>query len=571
MRRLLLPVLAVALLGVPAVAHGDEAFCPVEVLAVRGTNPSYATMGALLDQGAALHDVPKQVLKAIAYRESTWRQFHSDGRPLISGEGDGVCGVGLMQVTLDEATMDGERLAGDVVYNIEQGAKILAQKWADLQNQTHPHPVGYGPDDPAVLENWYAAICRYNGCLGTTADLAYALPVSKLIAYPFQQGVPAAILAHMPPGGFTTPYDVDADYDFPHGFQAQHDPAEQFVFYDPDTGVVDGVVPARTHLASTPFTGYGAGGYGPNGPSVSCVDCAFWRPVEGTGIAGWAHWTSSVTGSDQARVTWTPPRTGEYAVSAFVPALGAETLATATYHLGSATQTVDQNAVKGGWVSLGRRQLSAASPVWLGDHSTAANVKIVADALRLSAVTSLSLTRSASAVTYGSPVTLTMRLAQAGGGGLTGRKVTLQKRAVGSTSYTTVGTYTTGTDGRVTLTAKPAVNTYYRLSYTAPDAATLSATAVTTRVDVRPKVTAALSGRTVSARVTPAHAGQHVYLQRLVSGVWRNVTSKPLSSTGAASFTITPPGRGTWYYRVHKPADADHVAGASATLTLRVT
>jgi hypothetical protein len=577
-RRWSVAVSVALVLGAGAVAYGSEAACPQAVLDQTGSNPSLAAVGSLLAAKAAAHGIPVQVLKAVAYRESAWKQFKADGHPLIS-QADGVCGIGLMQITLGNRP-DGVQLADDVAYNIDEGAEILRQKWDDLQNQTHPAPTGYPLDDPGIVENWYAAICRYNGyhgCASAGDDLFYAEPVARLVGDPFQQGVPAAYIAQMPPAGFTTPKDADATYAFPGGFQAQHDP-DQFVFYDGSTGVVTKTVAKPTHLASYVFPGYGAGTLGPDGPSVSCFDCIHWRPSEGNGIAGWAHWTNSITNPDVATVTWSPPRTGVYDVSAFVPAIGAETLAPATYHFGSATQTVDQETVKGTWVDLGRRTLSATAPVRLGDHSPVANVKIVADAVRMTAVTALSMTSSASTVTYGHAATLSIRLAQVGGAGLSGRQVTLSKRKVGG-AWGPAGTYVTGADGRVTVTAKPASNTEYRASYTAPDVATLSAPDVVRRINVKPAVKATLSRTsvprntsvTVSSSVAPSHAGQTVYLQRYYSGAWHNSLSKTLSSSSTAAFAFAKSAAGTYTYRVYKPADADHVASWSATLTLKVT
>jgi hypothetical protein len=205
-------------------------------------------------------------------------------------------------------------------------------------------------------------------------------------------------------------------------------------------------------------------------------------------------------------------------------------------------------------------------------------VKVVADAVRMSAVTALSLTSSVSTVTYGHATTLTIRLAQVGGAGLTGRSVTLSKRKVGG-AWSTPVTYVTGTDGRVSLTARPTSNTEYRASYAAPDAATLSAPDVVRRVDVKTAVRASLSKTsvprntsvTVSASVSPNHAGQTVYLQRYYSGAWHNAVSKALSSSSTASFAFAKSTAGTYTYRVYKPADADHVASYSVTLTLKVT
>jgi hypothetical protein len=576
-RRTALLLAAALVLGAPVVASSSEAACPADVLAVRGDNPSYATIAGYLATSAAAHDVPVQVLKAIAYRESEWRQFRTDGtrKPLIS-QADDVCGIGLMQITLGDRT-DGVKLASDPAYNVDEGAKILAEKWAVGLNQTWPQPKDYPPDDRDVVENWYASICRYNGCSGGGADQAYALPVARIVRSPFQSSVPGAIARYMPPSGFTTPADADPAYVFPGGFQAQHDP-DKFVFYDGESGAVTKTVDAPTHLDSTPpGAGYPAGHYGPNGPNVSCVDCAFWRPYADAGVAGWAHWTNSVTGADAARAIWAPPRTGRYDVRASIPDV-ADPLATVTYHAGTQSAEVNQQSAKGTYAYLGRWDLSAANPVWLGDSSTVAGVRIVADAMRFSAVTSLSLTSSARTLTYGGGTTLTMKLSQVGGAGLAGRPVRLWKRNVGTLSWSPVGTYVTGAGGTVSLTAKPTKNAYYKATYGGDVDATPAGDAVV-RVDVRPAVKAALSktsvprntGVRVSVTVSPSHAGQQVVLQRYVSGAWRDALSATLSSSSTASWVFAKSVAGTYKYRVVKPADSDHVTGTSATLTLRVT
>lgn len=573
MRRLAALLCALVAVGTPA-AYAGEDDCPADVVAVRGTNPSYATIASYLEAAAAAHDVPPQVVKAVAFRESGWQPFQPTGKPKISS--DDVCGIGLMQITLGSRT-DGVELARDPAYNAREGAKILAAKWAELQDQAHPYPAGegYGPDDRHVLENWYAVLCRYNGCLGANADLAYAEPVARLIHDPFQQGVPSAVVAHMPPAGFTTPRDADPEYVFPGGFQAQAD--DEFHFFDGTTGAVTKIVTAPTHTDG-PFPGYGIA-YGPGGPNVSCSGCQWWRPAEGFGLAGWAHWTNSVSPGESSGVyvAWTPPRPGTYDVRAWIPSLGAEPLApAATYRIGSAAVTIDQNASKDVWAYLGKHTLSG--PVRLGDGSTVGGVKIVADGLRFTAYTNLAIA-AASSVTYGGAVTVTARLSQQGSGlSLPGHAVKLWQRKATSSAWSLVGTYTTDANGRVAVRTTPAATTYYKATFASDGVAYAAADAIR-RVDVKQKVTAALSRTTVPrntkltiyTRVAPAHAGQRVYLQRYYSGAWRNVSSAPLSSSSTAAFAVSRSAAGTYHYRTYKPADADHAAGYSPTQTFRVT
>lgn len=124
-------------------------------LASASANPSPAQIRTLLRAAAVAHDIPVKILYAIAWQESTWRQFDSTGAPLISADG----GIGIMQVTSITPEMDVARLMTDVAYNIDVGASILDEKW------------GYAPSVFAVIgggdrrcyEDWFFAIWAYNG------------------------------------------------------------------------------------------------------------------------------------------------------------------------------------------------------------------------------------------------------------------------------------------------------------------------------------------------------------------------------------------------------------------------
>lgn len=99
------------------------------------------------------------------------------------------------------------------------------------------------------------------------------------------------------------------------------------------------------------------------------------------------------------------------------------------------------------------------------------------------------------------------------------------------------------------------------------------AVGVATKVSASQSATSIRLGKTVtiSGTVSPSHAGKTVYLQRLVNGVWTNKYSRTLTSKSTFSFTIAPSPRGTYYYRVYKPADTDHLAGHSSTRTVKVS
>ncbi len=127
-------------------------------------NPSAKEINELLTRKALENNIPPEVLKAIAWQESRWRQFNSNGEPLIGIDGRGI---GIMQVTpgvtgLVEELIDPlfvERLRIDIEYNIDMGIKILLQKW-NWTGRIIPR-VNDGSWD--VIDNWYFAIIAYNG------------------------------------------------------------------------------------------------------------------------------------------------------------------------------------------------------------------------------------------------------------------------------------------------------------------------------------------------------------------------------------------------------------------------
>jgi len=118
-------------------------------------NPSPAEIRGLLHAAAVAHDIPPKILYAVAYQESTWRQFDADGDPLISGDG----GIGIMQVTTIPDGVDPERLKTDVAYNIDVGASILDAKWGYAPSV---FPV-IGDGSRRCYEDWFFAVWAYNG------------------------------------------------------------------------------------------------------------------------------------------------------------------------------------------------------------------------------------------------------------------------------------------------------------------------------------------------------------------------------------------------------------------------
>ncbi len=124
--------------------------CPKFDQIEQNVNPSFQQINCLLTNAAIKADIPPEVVKAIAWKESGWKQF-VDGKPLISDDN----GIGIMQVT--DGGYDTEKLKNDIAYNIEIGVNILNGKYS---LKTLPKIKGANRH---IIENWYFAIMAYNG------------------------------------------------------------------------------------------------------------------------------------------------------------------------------------------------------------------------------------------------------------------------------------------------------------------------------------------------------------------------------------------------------------------------
>ncbi|WP_223701274.1 cell wall-binding repeat-containing protein [Sutcliffiella deserti] len=143
---------------------------------LRGTNPSVSEMNALLTSEAIKAGVPPELVKAIAWQESAWRQYRTfddpygqwkKGDPVISFDG----GIGLMQITEPNMTAErARRLKTDIVYNIQEGLKILKDKWTYSNWGRIPSING---NDMQVIEDWYFAVMAYNGISRRNDPLYY--------------------------------------------------------------------------------------------------------------------------------------------------------------------------------------------------------------------------------------------------------------------------------------------------------------------------------------------------------------------------------------------------------------
>jgi putative cell wall-binding protein len=117
-------------------------------------NPPREEIARKLEAAAQKHNIPCVIFKAIAYKESGWRQFDEHGQVVMSASDHPALGIMQIASYNPEDTEEVERLKYDIDYNIERGAEILIEKW----NMT-PR-IGNGEKN--ILENWYFAIWAYN-------------------------------------------------------------------------------------------------------------------------------------------------------------------------------------------------------------------------------------------------------------------------------------------------------------------------------------------------------------------------------------------------------------------------
>ena len=111
-------------------------------LKTRGTNPSPQVLNGMF---------PNDILRAIAWHESAWKQFGVSGKPLSHVNTNGTTDWGLMQI--NQATSEQQ---WNWRANVNRGIAILAEKRIQAKAYLDRHP----PYTPAMLED--EMIQRYN-------------------------------------------------------------------------------------------------------------------------------------------------------------------------------------------------------------------------------------------------------------------------------------------------------------------------------------------------------------------------------------------------------------------------
>ncbi|GAB3886577.1 S8 family serine peptidase [Terrabacter terrigena] len=194
--------------------------------------------------------------------------------------------------------------------------------------------------------------------------------------------------------------------------------------------------------------------------------------------------------------------------------------------------------------------------------------------------TNESMTSNVTSLTSGGTVTVSSRLTRnVTGSAVAGVPVQLYVRRAGTTAWVLLTTRTSSSTGTVSFAHKPAASVDYWWVYRGSTTFVGSGSAVR-RVGVRAAVTSNLSRTTLplgstfslSGSVAPSHAGRTVYVQRYAgNNAWTTVTSRALSSSSTYAFTVRPTARGTFTYRVHLPADTDHLASYGPNRAVKVS
>ena len=134
---------------------------------VSAESVSYFTVNKLITKYAKQKNIPPEVAKAVAYKESGWHQWKENGEPLIKEDRDGKEGIGIMQITddvcahLDVSNCDYE-LKNNIDFNIKTGLDILNQKW-DYAYGDHPSIPSVNDGNKSAIESWYFPVMAYNG------------------------------------------------------------------------------------------------------------------------------------------------------------------------------------------------------------------------------------------------------------------------------------------------------------------------------------------------------------------------------------------------------------------------
>ena len=161
-----------------------------------------------------------------------------------------------------------------------------------------------------------------------------------------------------------------------------------------------------------------------------------------------------------------------------------------------------------------------------------------------------------------------------------GQTVTLQRKLVGESDFSSVDDAVTDASGEVSFSAPAVKNARYQLVYaggtytfsdgTSVDLAPSTSTPRGIQVyrdlhehDVQKGGKIFLAGN-----VDPGWGGKTIYLQRKTCAkcAWKAYTKQQTTSTGGWRFRTPAPAHGSWYWRAYVPASSDYLKTTSAIL-----
>ncbi|MCM3574195.1 S-layer homology domain-containing protein [Mesobacillus subterraneus] len=137
-------------------------------------NPDSQTINCLITEVARESNVPPEIVKAVAEKESGWVQFVG-GKPLKNSNGDG--GIGMMQIT-NTAGYNVNELEYNLKANIKAGVDFLTEAFYNRKDlpKINNH-------DPKMLESWYFAVMAYNGIVPKNSPVVQSTGERNLKAY----------------------------------------------------------------------------------------------------------------------------------------------------------------------------------------------------------------------------------------------------------------------------------------------------------------------------------------------------------------------------------------------------
>jgi len=182
------------------------------------------------------------------------------------------------------------------------------------------------------------------------------------------------------------------------------------------------------------------------------------------------------------------------------------------------------------------------------------------------ALPALTLTSSPARIVYGSRVKLSGTLTQ-GSAPLGGQTVSLSAQVAGSQTFTPLPPATTDPSGAFSLTVAPTKKTTYKASF----AGVAMEPTVTVGVAWRITLRAAKRGSGVlfTGKVAPKRRGKRVVVQVKTRHGWKTVAKGKLSKRSTFKL-LGKLKHGKYRFRALTPADAQHLAGTSRTVALKV-